>query len=93
MTIGEYGKGIANLPDDEPRRPALLALRDGLIARFGDRLLPMSDTVVRRRGVISGSVKRRTGHLPPGRAQDGLDLGASSFASLSAARPVNWNRR
>ncbi len=94
LTIGEYEKGIANLPDDEPRRPAPPALRDGLIARFGDRLLPVSaDTVVRRWGVISGSVERRTGHLPPGRAQAGLDVGASPFASLSAARPVNWNRR
>lgn len=65
LTIGEYEKGIAHLPDDDPRRPSLLALRDGLIARFDDRLLPMPDAVVRRWGVISGSVKRRTGHPPP----------------------------
>ena len=65
LTIAEYEKGIPNLPDDDPRRSSLLALRDGLIARFDDRLLTVSDAMVRRRGVISGSVKRRTGHPPP----------------------------
>ena len=65
LTIGEYEKGIANLPDDDARRPTFMTLRDGLIARFGERLLPVSDPVVRRWGVISGHVRRETGHPPP----------------------------
>ena len=62
LTIGEYEKGIANLPDDEPRRPSL---RDSLLARFDERMLPVSDPVVRRWGVISGLRRRETGHPPP----------------------------
>lgn len=65
LTIGEYEKGIANLPDDDPRRPSFMTLRDSLVERFGERLLPVSDAVVRRWGVISGHVRRRTGHPPP----------------------------
>ena len=65
LTIGEYEKGIANLPDDEPRRPTFMTLRDSLLARFGERLLPVSDPVVRRWGAISGLCRRATGHPPP----------------------------
>jgi len=39
--------------------------RDSLAARFADRLLPVSDAVVRRWGLISGTVRRQTGHPPP----------------------------
>ncbi len=65
LTIGEYEKGIANLPDDELRRPSFMTLRDSLIDRFGERLLPASNAVVRRWGAISGHVRRETGHPPP----------------------------
>ena len=65
LTIGEYEKGIANFPDDEPRRPTFMTLRDSLLARFGERLLPVSDPVVRRWGAISGLCRRETGHPPP----------------------------
>ncbi len=65
LTIGEYEKGIANLPDDEPRRTSFMALRDGLVERFDGRLLPVSDSVVRRWGTISGYIRRETGHPPP----------------------------
>ena len=65
LTIGEYEKGIANLPDHEPRRPSYMTLRDSLLVRFGERLLPVSNAVVRRWGVISGSCRRQTGHPPP----------------------------
>lgn len=65
LTIGEYEKGIAHLADDEPRRPSFMTMRDSLIVRFGERLLPVSDPVVRRWGVISGHVRRGTGHPPP----------------------------
>ena len=65
LTIGEYEKGIANLADDDPRLASFTTMRDGLIDRFGERLLPVSDPVVRRWGVISGHVRRQTGHPPP----------------------------
>lgn len=65
LTIGEYDKGIANLPDSDPRRAIYMTTRDSLASRFATRLLPVSDQVVRRWGVISGTVRRDTGHPPP----------------------------
>ena len=65
LTIGEYDKGIGNLSDDDPRRTLYMASRDSLAARFGPRLLSVSDPIIRRWGAISGTVKRDTGHPPP----------------------------
>jgi predicted nucleic acid-binding protein len=65
LTIAEYDKGIANLPDGDPRRPIYMTTRDSLAARFAARLLPVSDAIVRRWGTISGTVRRDTGHPPP----------------------------
>lgn len=65
LTIAEYDKGIANLPDVDPRRSRYTMTRDSLAARFADRLLPMSNAIVRRWGEISGTVRRDTGHPPP----------------------------
>lgn len=64
LTIAEYDKGIANLPESDPRRGRYMITRDSLAARFAGRLLPMSDAVVRRWGDISGTVRRDTGHPP-----------------------------
>ena len=65
LTLAEYDKGIENLPDVDDRRAALAALRDGLADRFQDRLLGLSNAIVRRWGGISGRVRRTTGHPPP----------------------------
>ena len=65
LTLGEYDKGIHNVPDDHPERPRFIAARDRLAARFSDRTLSISDAVVRRWGVISGTTKRLTQHSPP----------------------------
>ena len=65
LTIAEYDKGIANLPELDDRRLRYITTRDSLAARFEDRLLSMSDAVIRRWGVIAGTVKRDTGHPPP----------------------------
>jgi predicted nucleic acid-binding protein len=65
LTIAEYEKGIANLPDGDPRRSIYMTTRDSLAARFAGRLLPVSDAMVRRWGTISGTVRRDTGHPPP----------------------------
>ena len=65
LTLGEYDKGIHNVPDDHPDRPRFIAARDRLAARFAGRILSVGDAVVRRWGVISGTTKRLTGHSPP----------------------------
>ena len=42
-----------------------MATRDSLADRFAERLLPVSDAIIRRWGVITGTVRRDTGHPPP----------------------------
>jgi hypothetical protein len=65
LTVAEYDKGIANLADGDPRRVVYMTTRDNLVARFGARVLPVSNAIVRRWGAISGTVRRDTGHPPP----------------------------
>lgn len=65
LTLGEYDKGIHNVPDDHPLRPRFIAARDALAARFSDRTLSVSDAVVRRWGAISGTAKQLSGQSPP----------------------------
>ncbi len=65
LTLGEYDKGLNNLPDGSPIRPRVEVALTALEARFVGRLLPVSDLVVRRWGAISGAVKRTTGQSPP----------------------------
>ncbi len=65
LTLGEYDKGIAKLDDDHPQRQRYRAARDALEARFEGRVLPVSDPIVRRWGVLSGKIHRDTGHPPP----------------------------
>ena len=64
LSLGEYDKGVHNLPADHPDRSRYIAARDALAGRFAGRILSVSDSVVRRWGEISGSVKQRTGHAP-----------------------------
>ena len=64
LTLGEYDKGIAQLADDDPKRPAFAAARDALETRFAGRILPVSDHVIRRWGALSGRIRRDTGHPP-----------------------------
>jgi len=65
LSMGEYDKGIHQLPEDDPRRARYAANRDAIEARFGARVLPVSNAVIRRWGAISGRIKRETGHPPP----------------------------
>lgn len=65
LTLAEYDKGIHNLPDDDVDRPRYIAARDALAERFGRRVLPLDDDIVRRWGRISGKVKRASDHAPP----------------------------
>lgn len=64
ITLAEYEKGIHHLPEIDSRRPRLRAAVAALEARFQGRVLSLSDTIVRRWGVISGETKRSTKHAP-----------------------------
>ncbi len=65
LTLGEYDKGIANLPESHSDRARYIAARDALEGRFADRILSVTDPVIRRWGAISGMIRRDTGHPPP----------------------------
>jgi predicted nucleic acid-binding protein len=65
VTLGEYDKGRHNVPPDSPLRPRIAAGIAALEVRLTDRLLPLSDAIVRRWGAISGAVKRQSGQTPP----------------------------
>lgn len=65
LTLGEYDKGLAKLADGHPDRARYTEARDQLEARFEGRVLPVSDAVVRRWGLLSGKILRDTGHPPP----------------------------
>ncbi len=64
LTLGEYDKGIHNLPVDHAERSRYIAARDALEARFKGRIISVDDNIVRQWGKISGYVKRSTGHAP-----------------------------
>lgn len=53
LTLGEYDKGVANLGTDNPRRPAIAASVAALETRFAGRVLPLTNAIVRRWGVLS----------------------------------------
>jgi toxin FitB len=65
LTLAEYDKGIHNLAEDDPNRSRHAGALAALEARFADRILPVSDRIVRRWGAVSGAVRRATGHPPP----------------------------
>lgn len=65
LSLAEFDKGMANLPDEDLRRAIVATQRDNLAADFARRILPVSDEVARRWGTISGRIKRDTGHPAP----------------------------
>ena len=65
LTLGEYDKGLHNLTPDSPLRARIAAGITALEVRFADRVLPLTDAIVRRWGALSGAVKRQTGQTPP----------------------------
>ncbi len=65
LVLGEYAKGLSNMPDDSPLRPRVEAALAALERRFAGRVLSVGDAVVRRWGAISGATKRATGQSPP----------------------------
>jgi toxin FitB len=65
LSLAEYDKGIHQLPEGDPLRARYAANRDAIEARFGARILHVSNAVIRRWGAIAGRIKRETGHPPP----------------------------
>jgi predicted nucleic acid-binding protein len=65
LTLADYDKGIHQLADDDPLRVRYSANRDAIEARFRGRILPLSDSIIRRWGAIAGRIKRVTGHPAP----------------------------
>jgi predicted nucleic acid-binding protein len=65
LTLAEYDKGIHNLPHDHVDRARYIGARDALEERFADRVLSLTDGIVRRWGRLAGEVKRSSGHPPP----------------------------
>jgi predicted nucleic acid-binding protein len=64
LTLAEYDKGVSRLPLEDERRALYAAQRDAVQTLYARRILSVSDAIVRRWGVISGDVKRRTGIRP-----------------------------
>ena len=64
LTLGEYRKGIANLPPGSKLRLRIQQAVAALESRFAGRILSVSDSIALRWGTISGEVKRLSGHSP-----------------------------
>ncbi len=65
LSLGEYDKGIANLPPDAAARERFGAAVLALEARFVGRVVSLDDAIVRRWGRISGEIQRAAGKAPP----------------------------
>jgi predicted nucleic acid-binding protein len=65
LTLGEYRKGIANLAEDDPAATRYRNMLDRLQDRFADRVIDVTSEIAMAWGVVSGTVKRMTGHPPP----------------------------
>lgn len=65
LTLGEYRKGIATLPDGDLAANRYRDMLDRLQERFADRVIDVTSEIAMAWGVISGTVKRMTGHPPP----------------------------
>ena len=64
LTLGEYDKGLHNLPAASPSRRRIGAGIRAIEVQFGGRILPVSDAIVRRWGRISGEILFTTGRAP-----------------------------
>lgn len=65
LSLGEYDKGVNNLPVESPARWRIEAAVAALEARFSGRIVSLNNATVRRWGRISGDVRRTTGKAPP----------------------------
>jgi hypothetical protein len=64
LTLGEFHKGIQNLPPGDKLRHKIEHVVLGIESRFAGRILSVSDAITLRWGAISGEIKRLSGHSP-----------------------------
>jgi len=64
LTLGEFQKGIENLPVGNKLRHRIAHSIQAIEFRFAGRILPVSNAIVLRWGAISGETKRLTRHSP-----------------------------
>lgn len=64
LTLGEYDKGIHNLPPGNRLRMRIEAGLTLLEQRFAKRTLPVTNPIVHRWGRISGEILRASGRAP-----------------------------
>lgn len=65
ISLGEYDKGINNLPAGSSARGRIETAVAALEARFSGRVVPLDDATVRRWGRISGAMQQANGKAPP----------------------------
>ncbi|OHC83380.1 MAG: plasmid stabilization protein [Rhodospirillales bacterium RIFCSPLOWO2_12_FULL_67_15] len=65
LSLGEYYKGVENLPLGAPARRRFAAAVAALEARFAGRVVSLDDAVVRKWGRIIGELQRTVGKAPP----------------------------
>ena len=64
LTVGEIEKGIARLPASARRTRLQSWVRRDLVARFGERLLPIDARTATRWGALSGEAESRGRPVP-----------------------------
>jgi toxin FitB len=64
LSIGELHKGVAKLPEGHKRDDLHRWVTEGLLPRFGSRVLLVSAPVARRWGELAGEAERRGAPLP-----------------------------
>lgn len=64
ITIGEIKKGIAKLTDSKRKRRLVGWLRDDLLARFRDRILPIDVAVMLVWGQLAADLEKRGRPMP-----------------------------
>jgi predicted nucleic acid-binding protein len=64
MTLGEIRKGVASLPDGNRRRQLENWIQSTLKPWFGNRILPVTESIVDRWGIIAAEAKNRGAALP-----------------------------
>jgi len=64
VTIGEIGKGIAKLKDAARAQDFRSWLHDQLLPRFGERILPISTSVMLEWGQLAGTLEQEGKPMP-----------------------------
>lgn len=64
LTLGEIRKGIASLPDGNRRRLLEEWIQSTLRPWFANRILPVTEAIVDRWGLLTAEAKRRGEGLP-----------------------------